>query len=68
MFSQTEENYLKCIYLQLEKNAKSLVSTNVISEQMKTTAASVTDMLKRLSGKKLIHYKKYQGVLLTKPL
>jgi DtxR family Mn-dependent transcriptional regulator len=66
MFSQTEENYLKCIYLQLEKNAKSLVSTNVISEQMKTTAASVTDMLKRLSGKKLIHYKKYQGVLLTK--
>jgi len=65
MVSQTEENYLKCIYLQLEKNEKTPVSTNCISEQMNTRAASVTDMLKRLADKRLIHYKKYQGVLLT---
>lgn len=65
MFSHTEENYLKCIYLQLEKNSNGLVTTNEISEQMNTKAASVTDMLKRLSAKRLIHYKKYQGVLLT---
>lgn len=65
MFSQTEENYLKCIYLLLEKNGGSPVTTNEIADQMNTKAASVTDMLKRLSGKRLIHYKKYQGVLLT---
>lgn len=65
MYSPTEENYLKCIYLQLEKNGTSPVTTNEISEQMNTRAASVTDMLKRLSDKRLIHYKKYQGVLLT---
>jgi DtxR family Mn-dependent transcriptional regulator len=65
MFSQTEENYLKCIYLILEKNGGTPVSTNEIADQMSTKAASVTDMLKRLSGKRLIHYKKYQGVLLT---
>ncbi|MEO6166429.1 MAG: metal-dependent transcriptional regulator, partial [Chitinophagales bacterium] len=61
----TEENYLKCIYLQLEKNGVHPVTTNEISEQVKTKAASVTDMLKRLADKRLIHYKKYQGVLLT---
>ncbi|MEP7128405.1 MAG: metal-dependent transcriptional regulator [Chitinophagales bacterium] len=65
MFSPTEENYLKCIYLQSEKNGEQPVTTNEISEKMKTKAASVTDMLKRLSEKRLIHYKKYQGVLLT---
>lgn len=65
MFSPTEENYLKCIYLQLEKNGVHPVTTNEISEQVKTKAASVTDMLKRLADKRLIHYKKYQGVLLT---
>lgn len=65
MVSQTEENYLKCIYLQLEKTGSGPVLTNEISELMNTRAASVTDMLKRLSEKRLIHYKKYQGVLLT---
>jgi len=65
MVSQTEENYLKCIYLQLEKGDVNPVTTNEIADQMKTKPASVTDMLKRLSDKRLIHYKKYQGVLLT---
>jgi DtxR family Mn-dependent transcriptional regulator len=32
---------------------------------MNTRAASVTDMLKRLADKRLIHYKKYKGVMLT---
>jgi DtxR family Mn-dependent transcriptional regulator len=32
---------------------------------MQTSAASVTDMLKRLSEKKLINYAKYKGVTLT---
>ena len=57
MFSQTEENYLKAIYKICEKENKA-ASTNAISKEMKTSAASVTDMLKRLSEKGLINYAK----------
>lgn len=62
--SHTEENYLKAILKIAERENKS-VSTNAISKLMSTTAASVTDMIKRLSEKELIHYKKYHGVSLT---
>ncbi|HEY0177681.1 MAG TPA: metal-dependent transcriptional regulator [Pedobacter sp.] len=64
MRSFTEENYLKIIYHLSRLNA-SPVQTNAIAEGMKTRAASVTDMLKKLSDKKLIDYVKYQGVTLT---
>lgn len=63
--SQTEENYLKAIFNICEKEEKS-AGTNDISNEMQTSAASVTDMLKRLSEKKLINYAKYKGVTLTK--
>ena len=59
--SITEENYLKAIYKLAEKDA-SPVSTNAISREIQTSAASVTDMIKRLSEKKLISYEKYRGV------
>ncbi|MEM9919590.1 MAG: metal-dependent transcriptional regulator, partial [Bacteroidota bacterium] len=62
--SQTEENYLKAIFKVCEKTGKS-ASTNAISKEMSTSAASVTDMLNRLSRKDLIHYKPYKGVTLT---
>ncbi len=65
MHSYTEENYLKAIYRLSNKTDKG-VSTNSIAERMETKASSVTDMLKKLSEKKLINYKKYQGVTLTK--
>ena len=64
MHSFTEENYLKAIY-KLTEQVGSEVSTNAIAEKMSTKAASVTDMLKKLSDKKLINYQKYQGVTLT---
>lgn len=64
MTSFTEENYLKAIYKLIEQS-DSAVSTNAIAEKMKTKAASVTDMLKKLSDKKLINYQKYQGVTLS---
>lgn len=64
MNSFTEENYLKAIYKLIELTGES-VSTNSIAEKMNTKAASVTDMLKKLSDKKLIHYQKYQGVTLS---
>lgn len=61
----TEENYLKIIF-HLSKNELEMVSTNQIAAEMETAAATVTDMLKKLSDKKLIKYQKYKGVLLTK--
>jgi DtxR family Mn-dependent transcriptional regulator len=60
----SEENYLKSIY-HLTINLDSEVSTNAIAEMMETKASSVTDMLKKLAEKGLVHYKKYQGVSLT---
>lgn len=64
MNSLTEENYLKAIYKLIEQNNEA-ISTNAIAEKMSTKAASVTDMLKKLSDKKLINYQKYQGVTLS---
>ncbi|HLN94735.1 MAG TPA: metal-dependent transcriptional regulator [Flavobacterium sp.] len=60
----SEENYLKAIYHLTTLNGTE-VSTNAIAEKMETKASSVTDMLRKLAEKELIHYKKYQGVSLT---
>ena len=62
--SYTEENYLKAIFKISEQDGKP-ASTNAISSEMSTSAASVTDMIKRLSDKALIHYERYRGVTLT---
>jgi DtxR family Mn-dependent transcriptional regulator len=64
MQSFTEENYLKTIYYLATRQAGE-VSTNALAEMTATKAASVTDMLRKLAEKQLIHYKKYQGVRLT---
>ena len=64
MFTFSEENYLKAIY-HLEIDTDKGVSTNAIAEKLETKASSVTDMIKKLSEKELIIYKKYQGVTLT---
>ncbi len=64
MFSQAEENYIKAIYA-LDTKTKKGVSTNLIAEKMQTKASSVTDMLQKLSDKRLVIYKKYQGAQLS---
>jgi DtxR family Mn-dependent transcriptional regulator len=61
MLSLTEENYLKAIY-HLSQDGTSGVSTSEIADAMQTKAASVTDMIKRLSSKGLVSYEKYHGV------
>lgn len=63
MQSYTEENYLKIIYHLSEVSYP--VLTNAIAERIQTKAASVTDMIKKLSEKELVNYVKYQGVTLT---
>lgn len=64
MLSLAEENYLKAIY-HLSGGGTKAVLTNELAEAMNTKAASVTDMIKRLSGKVLIAYEKYYGVNVT---
>ena len=65
MITRSEENYLKTIF-HLSKNEEESVSTNAIADVLETKASSVTDMLKKLSEKDLVDYKKYQGATLTK--
>ena len=65
MLSYSEENHLKAIF-HLSVNNESGVSTNSIASKMNSKAPSVTEMLKKLSEKNLVVYKKYQGVLLDR--
>lgn len=65
MLSYTEENYLKAIY-HLSQSGEKSVLTNEVAEAMNTKPASVTDMVKKLSGKKLLTYEKYYGVTISK--
>ena len=64
MYTFSEENYLKAIF-HLERSYPSGVSTNSLAEEMETKASSVTDLIKKLSEKKLVDYKKYQGFKLS---
>lgn len=64
MLSLTEENYLKAIY-HLSDGGSKAVLTNELAEAMSTKAASVTDMIKKLSAKDVITYEKYYGVNIT---
>ncbi len=65
MLSFTEENYLKAIY-RLSEGGSKAVLTNAIAETLNTKAASVTDMVKKLSNKNLISYERYYGVKITR--
>jgi DtxR family transcriptional regulator, Mn-dependent transcriptional regulator len=65
MLSYTEENYLKTIY-RLSEGGFKAVLTNEIAESMNTKAASVTDMIKKLSVKDLVSYEPYYGVKVTR--
>lgn len=62
--SFAEENYLKHIFA-LSEGTENAVNTSALAKQIKIASSSVTDMLKRLGEKELIHYEKYQGVRLT---
>jgi DtxR family transcriptional regulator, Mn-dependent transcriptional regulator len=64
VLSFTEENYIKAIY-KLSAGGQDGVNTNSIAEALETKAASVTDMLRKLSAKGMVDYVKYKGVSLT---
>ena len=62
-YSISEENYLKTI-LHLQ-DSDGTVTTTVLAEKLKTRPASVTDMMKKLDAKNLLHYKPYYGFSLS---
>jgi DtxR family Mn-dependent transcriptional regulator len=62
--SFAEENYLKIIY-RLSESTNDDISTNAIAELTQNKAASVTDMLRKMSDKGWVNYQKYQGVRLS---
>ena len=62
-FTISEENYLKAIFHLQEKEGTA--STNSLAEKLQTKPASVTDMMKKLNAKKLLHYKPYYGFSLS---
>ena len=64
--SQSEENYLKSIFNLLSENDVTQINTNLIAEDLSTKPSSVTEMIKKLSDKNLVSYKKYKGSHLTK--
>lgn len=62
-YSTSEENYIKAIFhLQGDQDT---VTTNALADKLSTKPASVTDMMKKLKAKKLLHYQPYQGFRLN---
>jgi len=61
-YSTSEENYIKAIY---HLHPDGIVTTNELAGELKTRAASVTGMMKKLRTKKLVHYESYKGFRLT---
>ncbi len=64
MLSFAEENYLKTIY-HLSNSETEAITTNAIADTLKTKPASVTDMMRKLSKKGLVIYKRYHGVSIS---
>lgn len=62
-YSTSEENHIKAIF-HLQR-LDGTVTTNELAHELKTKPASVTDMMKKLKVKKLLHYQPYQGFRLS---
>jgi len=62
----SQEDYIKAIFKLQERSKEEFVSTNSIAKELGMAAASVTEMIKKLTKKNLVNYVKYQGVQLSK--
>lgn len=58
-YSTSEEDYIKAIYRL--QSSQQTVGTNELAAELNTKPASVTDMLKKLKTKGLLHYQPYRG-------
>jgi DtxR family Mn-dependent transcriptional regulator len=64
MHTLSEENYLKAIF-RLAQLGDMKISTSAIAEALGNNPASVVDMIRKLTDKKVIEYDKKKGVKLT---
>ena len=66
VLSEAVQDYLKSIYkLANAPQAGEMVTTSLIAERMQVSAASATNMIKKLAEMRLLDHKPYQGVELT---
>ncbi len=63
MASENFENYLKNIYKIQEEEGR--VATSVLSQRLRVTPASVSEMIRRLAEEGLVRHTPYKGVELT---
>jgi DtxR family Mn-dependent transcriptional regulator len=63
MLSQTEENYLKTLYLLA--NEEDVVNLSEISKRLEISSPTANSMIKNLHEKGLVKYEKYKPILLT---
>lgn len=64
MLSESMEKYLKVIFGILEQEERA--STTVIARRLEVAPASVTAMIKKLQRRRLVTYRPYRGVRLTR--
>jgi DtxR family Mn-dependent transcriptional regulator len=63
MHTESVEDYLKTIYEVQRTQGK--VTTTLLAEQLRIAPPSVTGMIKKLAGMKLVTHQPYQGIALT---
>ena len=63
MLTRSEEDHIKAVYAMLGSGNSAF--TKDIAERLGTKASSVTDMLKKLTGKGLVKHEPYYGAKLT---
>jgi DtxR family Mn-dependent transcriptional regulator len=63
MTNRGTEDYLKTIYALEQRGDRA--STSALAERLQVADASITDMLKKLSRKGLVNYRRYRGAELT---
>ena len=59
------EDYLKAIHQIADANDGAAVSTQALADRLRVSTASVTGMIKRLDGLRLVAHEPYHGVRLT---
>ena len=64
-FKEFEDEYLETMYEFYERDAEALVRTGDLSDALKVSPASATEMIQRLASKGLVDYTPYKGARLT---
>jgi DtxR family Mn-dependent transcriptional regulator len=64
--NQAIEDYIKLIYELELRSSEPYIKTKMIADHFSYTVQSVNEMIKKLDEKKLINFKPYKGIKLTK--